>query len=90
MSQNDTFMLPHLVDIDALTRQATHLESMVAMLQLYFDSEAEGGDRLPPELLSGYLWQMQCTIFELKDSIKQASDNPISNSQIIPAATAGH
>jgi len=70
-------LLPHLVDIDALSRQASHLDSMVAMLNHYFESTADGGDQLSPELLSGYLWQMQCTIFDLKDSIQLASDNQL-------------
>src|SRR5690554_7770995 len=59
-------LLPHLVDIDALSRQASHLDSMVAMLNHYFESTADGGDELSPELLTGYLWQMQCTIFDLR------------------------
>jgi hypothetical protein len=70
-------LLPHLVDIDALSRQASHLDSMVAMLNHYFESTADGGDELSPELLTGYLWQMQCTIFDLKDSIQLASDNQL-------------
>ena len=81
MSQKDTFMLPHMVNIDDLSRQACHLDSLVAMLHHYFDSAADGGDTLSPELLSGYLWQMQHTIFELKDSIKEASENQIPKSQ---------
>ncbi|MBY5963761.1 hypothetical protein [Marinobacter nauticus] len=90
MSQNDTFMLPHLVDIDALTRQASHLDSMVAMLHLYFDSVTEGGDKISPELLSGYLWQMQHTIFELKDTIQQAAENHVLPDQVKSERTADH
>jgi len=70
-------LLPHLVDIDALSRQASHLDSMVAMLHHYFDSAANGGDTLSDELMSAYLWQMQHTVFELKDSIRLAADNPL-------------
>lgn len=88
MSNSDTLMLPHMVDIDALSRQACHLDSLVAMLHHYFDSAADGGDTLSPELLSGYLWQMQHTIFELKDSIKQASDNQIPKSHLVPEGKA--
>lgn len=87
MSQHEALMLPHMIDIDALTRQACHLDSMVAMLHQYFDSVAEGGDVLSPALLSGYLWQMQHTIFELKDSIDKASPYRITEGQVLNAAT---
>lgn len=82
MSSKDTMMLPHLVDIDSLTRQSEHLDALIAMLHHYFDSAAQGGDTLSPELLSGYLWQMQHTIFELKGSIRLASENQIPKSQL--------
>lgn len=90
MSHHDTLMLPHLVDTDALNRQACHLDSMVAMLHQYFDSVAEGGDSLSPELLSGYLWQMQHTIFELKETIQQTSENRIPEGQLAAKSSGGH
>jgi hypothetical protein len=83
--KRDTEMLPHMVDIDALNRQSDHLDSMVAMLHNYFDSAANGGDELSHALLSGYLWQMQHTIFELKESIREASDSRIPRDHIITA-----
>lgn len=81
----DTMMFPHMVDIDALNRQANHLDSMVAMLHLYFDSAADGGDELSPALLSGYLWQLQHTVSELKGSISEASQIKIPKEQLIAA-----
>ena len=83
MSHHDTLMLPHMVDIDALARQASHLDSLTAMLHHYFDSTADGASTLSDELLSSYLWQMQHTIFELKESIEMASNNRIPKEQII-------
>ncbi len=85
-ANGDTLMLPHMVDIDALSRQSQHLDSMVAMLHSYFDSAADGGCTLSHEILSGYLWQMQHTIFELKDSIREASDSKIPEERLVAAA----
>jgi len=90
MNHDKTNMFPHLVDIDALIRQSTHLDSMVAMLHQYFDSVNDGGDIISPELLSGYLWQMQHTIFELKDTIQDAAQNHVLPDQVKAPRAADH
>lgn len=83
MKKRDTITLPYMVDIDHLNMQAIHLESLTAMLQLYFDSAEDGGDEISHDLLSGYLWQMQHTISELKESIRETSDNKIPQERLI-------
>lgn len=83
MKKRDTITLPHMVDIDHLNMQAIHLDSLTAMLHLYLDSAEDGGDTLSHELVSGYLWQMQHTISELKESIRETSANKIPKERLI-------
>ena len=74
-------MLPHLVDIDSLTQHSHQLDGLVAMLCHYYDNKANGGDTLSDEVMSNFMWQMQTTMYELRETIAE-----ISHSRVSPSA----
>lgn len=62
---------PELHSIDKMTRARAQLDSMLALLSVYYEQEEDGGDTLSPQVLRGYVWQMEQNVEMIEDGISE-------------------
>lgn len=87
MSNRETLMVPHLVDIDALIEQSKQVEALVRMLQHYYENGEKAWDMLSDEVMGNYMWQITRTISNLQATIEEASNNQIPSDRLLDSTS---
>ncbi|KXS53946.1 MAG: hypothetical protein AWU57_1658 [Marinobacter sp. T13-3] len=57
--------------IDEITRARAQLDSLLAVLAVYYDQEEDGGDTLSPSVLRGYVWQMEQNVETIEHGLNE-------------------
>lgn len=60
---------PEIHPIDKIARARAQLDSLLAVLAIYYDQEDDGGDTLNPQVLRGYVWQMEQNVEMIEDGL---------------------
>jgi len=67
--------------IDMIASAEARTSALLAMLSLYLDQAAEGGDILPHETISAVVWQAQINMGNLRDGITEATTALTANNE---------